>query len=55
MLAKGAVPIPKAGTPAHVRENYRALDVELDDEDVARIDGIEEERRIVDFPNAPWK
>jgi diketogulonate reductase-like aldo/keto reductase len=55
VLAKGAVPIPKAGSPDHVRENYGALDLTLDDEDVARIDGIEREERIVDFPNAPWK
>jgi len=54
VLAKGVVPIPKAGTPAHIRENYGALDLALDDEDVARIDGIDREERIVDFPNAPW-
>jgi diketogulonate reductase-like aldo/keto reductase len=54
VLAKGAVPIPKAGTPAHIRENHGALGLELDDEDVARIDGIERERRVVDFPSAPW-
>ncbi|MFB6194536.1 MAG: aldo/keto reductase [Haloplanus sp.] len=46
--------IPKAGTPAHVRENYRALALELDEEDVERIDGIDRTERIVDFPNAPW-
>jgi diketogulonate reductase-like aldo/keto reductase len=55
VLAKGVVPIPKAGTPAHIRENYAALDLTLDGEDVARIDGIEREERVVDFPNAPWK
>jgi len=54
VLANGAVPIPKAGSPDHVRENYGALDLTLDEEDVARIDGIEREKRIVDFPNAPW-
>jgi diketogulonate reductase-like aldo/keto reductase len=45
--------IPKA-TGAHVRENYGCLDVSLDDEDVARLDAIEERRRIVDFEAAPW-
>lgn len=54
VLAKGVVPIPKAGTPAHIRENYGALDLTLDEEDVARIDSIGREERIVDFPNAPW-
>jgi len=53
-LEKGVVPIPKAGSPAHIRENYGALDLSLDDEDVSLIDGIETEERVVDFPNAPW-
>jgi diketogulonate reductase-like aldo/keto reductase len=54
VLEKGVVPIPKAGSPDHIRENYGALELALDDEDVARIDGIERAERIVDFPNAPW-
>ena len=45
--------IPKA-TGDHVEENYGALEVDLDDDDVARIEGIEEERRVVDFDAAPW-
>jgi diketogulonate reductase-like aldo/keto reductase len=47
--------IPKSGTPAHIRENFAALDLDLDDADVARIDGIDREERVVDFPGAPWK
>lgn len=46
--------VPKSGTPSHIRENYAARDLELDDEDVAKIDGIDREKRVVDFPNAPW-
>lgn len=46
--------IPKATSKAHIVENYGALDVELDDEDVAKIDGISREERLVDFPAAPW-
>jgi diketogulonate reductase-like aldo/keto reductase len=53
-LEKDVAVVPKAGTPAHVRENYGALDLELDAEDVARIDAIDREERVVDFPNAPW-
>ncbi|MFB6256350.1 MAG: aldo/keto reductase [Haloplanus sp.] len=53
-LEKGVVPIPKAGTPTHIRENYGALHLALDDEDVTLIDAIETENRVVDFPNAPW-
>ncbi|GAD52700.1 oxidoreductase aldo/keto reductase family [Halarchaeum acidiphilum MH1-52-1] len=55
LLAKENVAaIPKATSKAHIVENYGALDVELDDEDVARIDGITREERLVDFPAAPW-
>ncbi|MFC6824447.1 aldo/keto reductase [Halopelagius fulvigenes] len=46
--------IPKAASEDHIRDNYAALDVELDEEDVAAIDGIDERRRIVDFEEAPW-
>jgi diketogulonate reductase-like aldo/keto reductase len=55
VLAKGAVPIPKAGSPEHIRENRSALDLSLDDGDVERIDGIDREERVVDFPGAPWR
>ncbi|MFB6108277.1 MAG: aldo/keto reductase [Haloplanus sp.] len=54
VMAKGAVPIPKASTSAHVRENLAARELSLDDEDVARIDGIDREERLVDFEGAPW-
>ena len=46
--------IPKSATPTHVRENYGALDLQLDAEDVAKIDGIDREERYVDFEAAPW-
>ncbi len=46
--------IPKAATPAHIRENYGALDVSLDPEDVERIDAIDREHRIVDGDWTPW-
>ncbi|WP_313694056.1 aldo/keto reductase [Halorarum halobium] len=46
--------IPKATGGAHIRENLAATDLELDDEDVATIDALDERRRIVDFEEAPW-
>ncbi|WP_423750673.1 aldo/keto reductase [Salinirarus marinus] len=46
--------IPRSGTPAHIRENYGALDLELDAEDVDRIDDVDREERVVDFSGAPW-
>jgi diketogulonate reductase-like aldo/keto reductase len=54
MRKENVTAIPKAASPAHVRENYAALDLELDDEDVAAIDAIDDRHRIVDFEDAPW-
>ena len=34
----GVIAIPKAGRPEHVSENHRALSIELDREDLQRID-----------------
>nr|WP_254765709.1 aldo/keto reductase [Salinilacihabitans rarus] len=48
------VPIPKAATEAHVRENVEALDLSLPPEAIERIDAIEERTRTVDFERAPW-
>lgn len=45
--------IPKATSEAHIRDNYEALSLELDTEDVAMIDAIEEEERIIDPSFAP--
>ncbi|WP_129113012.1 aldo/keto reductase [Halegenticoccus tardaugens] len=47
-------PIPKAASEEHIRQNYEALDLELTEADVAVIDGIDREERIVDFEEAPW-
>ncbi|WP_416840874.1 aldo/keto reductase [Haloferax sp. DFSO52] len=54
ILAKGAVPIPKAASPDHIRDNFAALDLDLDDDDIAAIDALSRDHRIVDFDNAPW-
>lgn len=56
LLAKENVAvIPKAATPAHIRENYGAVDLELDEEDVRKIDGIDREYRVVDGDWTPWE
>jgi diketogulonate reductase-like aldo/keto reductase len=54
LMAKDVVPIPKAGSPDHIRENFAARELDLSSDDVARIDGIDRTERVVDFPNAPW-
>lgn len=53
LAQESVVPIPKA-TGAHVRENWDARELDLDDEDLERIEGIEERRRLVDPDAAAW-
>jgi 2,5-diketo-D-gluconate reductase B len=48
LRAKDIVVIPKASSRAHLVGNLRAGELELDDEDVARIDAIEREEEL--FP-----
>ncbi|EMA45532.1 aldo/keto reductase [Halobiforma nitratireducens] len=51
---KGVVSIPKATGEAHVRDNWASVGLELDEEDVDRIDGIDERERQVDPDFGPW-
>lgn len=57
LLSRTAVAavVPKSTDPDHVRENLAARSLELDDEDLARIDRIERRHRCVDFDGAPWR
>ncbi|WP_458206964.1 aldo/keto reductase [Haladaptatus sp. NG-SE-30] len=48
------VAIPKATGHDHIEDNFAALDLELDDEDIETIDGIERTNREVDPDFAPW-
>nr|WP_132061511.1 aldo/keto reductase [Halorussus amylolyticus] len=50
----GVAAIPKATGEAHIRDNWGALELELDDEDVATIDALGEGRREVDPDFGPW-
>jgi 2,5-diketo-D-gluconate reductase B len=54
MQKDGVVAIPKASSEEHIRDNFEALDLELDEEDVEKIDSIEREERQVDPGFAPW-
>jgi 2,5-diketo-D-gluconate reductase B len=51
---KGVTAIPKASNWEHLSENWLSLGLELDDEDFEKIDGIDENHRIVDPDVAPW-
>lgn len=54
MQKDNVVVIPKASTEDHIRDNFKALDLELDKEDVEKIDSIDREERMVDPGFAPW-
>ena len=45
---QGLTAIPKATSEAHIRDNWKSLALELTDEDVERIDGIDHTVRKVD-------
>lgn len=54
MQKDNVVAIPKATSEEHIRDNYKALDLELDEEDVEKIEGLERRDRRVDPGFAPW-
>jgi len=54
MQKDNVVVIPKATSEEHIEDNYRALDLELDEEDIEKIDGLERRDRRVDPEFAPW-
>ena len=54
MEKENVVVIPKASSEEHIRDNFEALDLELDEEDIQKIDSIEREERMVDPDFAPW-
>ncbi|WP_433627996.1 aldo/keto reductase [Halomicrococcus sp. NG-SE-24] len=43
---ENVVPIPRSASPTHLRENLAARDLALDDEDVARIEAIDREKKL---------
>ncbi|UPV76236.1 aldo/keto reductase [Halorussus limi] len=50
----GVAAIPKASSEDHIRDNWGALDLELDDEDVEKIESIDRRERRVDPDFGPW-
>jgi 2,5-diketo-D-gluconate reductase B len=53
LAQESVVPIPKA-TGDHVRENWGARSIRLDEDDLDRIAGIEERERLLDPDDAAW-
>jgi 2,5-diketo-D-gluconate reductase B len=50
---ENVVTVPKA-TDDHLTENLAAADLDLDPDDVAAIEAIDREERVVDIDPAPW-
>ena len=51
---EGVAAIPRSGSIAHIEENFDSLNLELDDEDVERIDATEETHRCEDPEWMQW-
>ena len=52
---EGVHAIPKATGEAHLRENFEAGELDLEDDVLARVDAIDREERVVDPPEkGPW-
>lgn len=51
---ENVVPIPKATSAQHLEDNFAALQLTLDKEDVEKIESITVEKRMVNPPFAPW-
>jgi len=51
---KGVTTIPKATGRNHIEDNWRSLDLTLDEEEIERIDAIDERGRRVDPGFGPW-
>jgi diketogulonate reductase-like aldo/keto reductase len=55
LLSKDRVaPIPKAADFGHVEANWAAREIHLTDDQIARIDAVDRDERVVDFEGAPW-
>lgn len=46
-LQRGNVVIPKSSKPAHIEENFRIFDFELDDEEMARLTNLDRNESVV--------
>lgn len=54
MQKDNVVAIPKATGEDHIANNFHSLELELDEEDIEKIESIDREERMVDPGFAPW-
>lgn len=50
IISKGAIPIPKSTNIEHLKDNFEAQNLKLDEEDIKKIDSINKEKRFGKFP-----
>jgi diketogulonate reductase-like aldo/keto reductase len=48
LLQHGAAAIPRSGSPEHIEDNWRCLGLDLDEDDMRRIDGLNRDERYLD-------
>jgi 2,5-diketo-D-gluconate reductase B len=46
--------IPKSTSPQHIASNVAALDLDVDDDELRRIDGLDRGLRLIDPPFTAW-
>jgi 2,5-diketo-D-gluconate reductase B len=46
-IAQGVIPIPKASSAGHLEDNFKALELELDDEDIALLNGLKKKKNAL--------
>jgi len=51
---RGVAVIPKATSEPHIRSNWESQRLTLDDADLATIDGLDYDQRLIDPSFAPW-
>ncbi len=53
LMADGHIVIPASSSEAHLRDNFAALGVRLDVDEIAQIRNLERGLRMIDPPKAP--
>lgn len=54
MSFENVVPVPKATSTQHIIDDFAALDLALDEEDIKKIDSITRKKRCVNPSFSPW-
>lgn len=55
ILHKQIVAIPRSSNPKHIEENMAAIDIELDEDDMDVLDGLDKGNRLIEPPFAEFQ